>query len=283
MPTKKTTRAAKGAGMIRQRPDGRWEARYTAGRDPATGKQIQKTVYAKTQGEVRKKLTQALNALDEGTYIEPSKLTVSSWLDIWLAEYVKDTVKPLTYHSYLTQCDYHIKPAMGAVKLSALNTPTIQSFYNKLFRGEIKDKSALSAKTIKNIHGVLHKALKQAVTLGYIKFNPADACTLPRVVKKEIKPLDEADITAFLEAIQGHKYETIYQMTLFTGMRQGEALGLMWDCIDFDGGTIIVNKQLQKSKDKGGGYYLAPLKNDKARKITPAPAVMRILRGQRAK
>ncbi len=114
--------------MIRQRSDGTWEARYTAGRDPGTGKQIQKSVYAKTQKEVRRKLTEKLSQLDQGVYTEPNKMTVGTWLDIWLEEYVRETVKPFTLKSYQTQCEIHIKPALGAVQLMALTTPAIQKF-----------------------------------------------------------------------------------------------------------------------------------------------------------
>ena len=73
---KKTTRNASGSGSIRQRPDGTWEARYTVGRDPGTGRQVQKSVYGKTQKEVRQKLTAATHQIDEGIYIEPSRITV---------------------------------------------------------------------------------------------------------------------------------------------------------------------------------------------------------------
>lgn len=82
----KNKRNAHGGGTIRQRPKGRWEARYTVGRDPGTGKQVQRSVYGDTQQEVRKALQLATTAIDEGIYIAPSKLTLSEWLDIWLKE-----------------------------------------------------------------------------------------------------------------------------------------------------------------------------------------------------
>ena len=135
---------------------------------------------------------------------------------------------------------------------------------------------------MKNIHGILHKALQQAVSIGYLRFNPADACTLPRVVRKPIQPLDEPQTKAFLQAIHGHRLEALFTVTLFTGMREGEALGLMWDCVDFDQGTILIDKQLQREKKKGGQYLFAPLKNDKSRTITPAPWVIELLRQHRA-
>lgn len=83
----------------RQRKDGRWEARYTVGRDPGTGKQIQRSVYGSSQQEVRKKLAQAVAAIDNGTYTVPQRMTLGQWLDIWTAEYLGD-IKPKTAESY---------------------------------------------------------------------------------------------------------------------------------------------------------------------------------------
>lgn len=271
-------RAAQGGGNIRQRKDGRWEARYTVGRDPGTGKQIQRSVYGATQQEVRKKLAQITTDLDNGTYKEPCKMTVGQWLDIWQRDYLGG-VKPRTADLYKSQIDTCIKPGLGAVKLESLNTHSIQGFYNKL--GKERDgKPGLAPKTIQNVHGVFHKALQQAVAIGYIRFNPADACTLPRSERKEIKPLEDEQITAFLKAIQGHEFETLYMVDLFTGMRQSEILGLTWDCVDLDNGTITISKQLQKWKD--GDYAFTSPKNGKCRTLTPAPSVMKLLRKHRA-
>lgn len=270
MPSK--TKNAKGAGSIRKRSDGRWEARYTAGRDPGTGKQIQKSVYGKTQAEVRKKLQKSCVAIDEGIYIDPVKFTVGDWLDVWLSDYTPN-LKPLTLKSYEGHIKNHIKPAIGAIKLSALNTHQIQTFYNRLIKGN-GDTRGISPKTLKNLHGVLHKALKQAVEMGYIKFNPSDACRIPRIEKPDIKPLEDTEITQLLKAIDGHKYETLFLVDLFTGMRQGEILGLTWDCVDFQKGTITIYRQLQKIK---GEYRFVSLKNDKRRCITPAQSIMRLL------
>ncbi len=276
---RKSTRAAQGGGTIRQRPDGRWEARFTVGRDPGTGKQIQRSIYGSTQKEVRQKLAQAIAEVDNGTYQAPSKMTVGQWLDIWAAEYLNH-VRPRTVEAYHCQIRNHIRPALGAVKLDALTTPAIQSFYNSMSQPS-GDKPGLSAKSIKNVHGILHKALQQAVTVGYLRFNPADACTLPRVEHKELRPLDEADTARFIEAVKGHRYETLFLVTLFTGMREGEVLGLTWDCVDFRRGTVTVNKQLQKTTTGGNIYTLVPTKNGRGRVIAPAPFVMSLLQAQR--
>lgn len=288
MARKNSSRAAQGAGTIRKKTVTRsgkeyvyWEARITVGHDPGTGKQIQRSFSGKTQKGVREKMQAAAVELNNGTYQAPSKLTVGQWLDIWTAEYLGN-VKQSTAFLYCQQIRLHIKPRMGSIKLEALTAPTIQSFYNSLVV-ERDGKPALSAKSVRNIHGILHRALQQATAIGYLRFNPADACVPPKVVNKEIAPLDEVQTGAFLKAIEGHPHELIYKVTLFTGLREGEVLGLMWDCIDFERGTVTVKRQLRKDQQKGGGYYLSTPKNGKPRTLTPAPWVMRLFKLQRAK
>lgn len=271
-------KAAAGTGTIRKKTVTRngkeytfWEARYTAGYDPGTGKQIQRSISGKTQKEVAKKLKEATAAIDAGTYAAPQKLTVGEWLDIWAAEYLKK-IKPRTVESYQIIAKNHLKPALGATKLDALSPHTVQTFYNAL-----TDEKKLSPKTVKNIHGVLHKALRQAVRNKYIAFNPAEACELPRIEKAQIQPLDDAQIKDFLKAISGHRFEHLFLTVLFTGMREGEALGLQWDCVNLSRGTITINKQLQKVVGKKE-YHLVSTKNGKGRQITPPPFVLSTLK-----
>jgi len=273
---RKATRNAQGAGSIRQRKDGKWEARYTVGRNPGTGKQIQKSVYGDTEKDVRKKLTQATAAIDEGVYFEPSKLTLSAWLDIWLAEYMGDK-KFLTVKHYKAQCNTHIKPALGAVKLSTLKSPMIQKFYNTLKNGA-GGKKPLSPKSIKNVHGILHKSLSQAIEIGYLKTNPTNGVILPRITKKEIQPLTDTQVSAFIKAVEGDDYATLFKVILLTGLRKSEALGLTWDNVNFETGVITVEKQLQSRPMADGGPTLESLKNEKPRRLTPALFVMQLLK-----
>ena len=272
---RKSTRNAHGSGSIRQLPSGIWQGRYTSGRDPGTGKQKQHSVYGKTQAEARKKLDQAKAAVDAGTYIEPSKLTVGAWLDIWLAEYCVH-VKQSTRDSYDKQIRVHIKPALAATKLSALAAPQIQQFYNAM------KAEGLSPKTIRNCHGVLHKALDQALKLGYIRVNPSNASVMPRLEKAhQINPLDSMQLKLFLDAIQGHPQERLFIVDVFTGMRLSEIIGLTWDCIDFDEGSVTIYRQWQRLAKKKGAHEFVPPKNDKRRTIFPAPFVMEMLLEQR--
>ena len=295
MPRKSNTRAAQGAGSIRQRPDGTWEARFVAGHDPGTGKPVRKSVYGKTQKEVRQKLAQAIAAVDNSDYFEPSKMTLSQWLDVWTAEYMGDK-RYSTKKTYTANIETHIKPALGAVKLSQLVPHLIQRFYNELLTSGCKvpkrDKAGklvkkdgkvvyepapMSAKTVRNIHGTLTKALSTAVDIGYLRMNPADRVTLPKVEKRELAPLTDEQVKAFLQAASNDELEIILKVILFTGLRESEALGLTWDCVDFKAGTVKVNKQLQKRRVADGAATLAPTKNGRSRALKPAPFVMALL------
>ena len=247
-----------------------YEARYTEGFDPRTGKQIQRSISDKSKKVVAQKLKAALAAIDAGTYKAPCKMTVAQWLDIWVAEYLNG-VKPLTKHNYNKQVQKHFKPALGAVRLDSLDTHTIQRFYNSL------SASGLSPKTVKNLHGILHCALQQAIACDYLSRNPADACKLPKVNKPEIKPLEPAEIARLLKEAEQDDYCNLFIVAMFTGMRQGELLGLAWECVDFNSGIITVKQQLQC---KNGDYFLETPKSGKNRTILPAPIVMDALRNQ---
>ena len=247
-----------------------YEARYTEGFDPRTGKQIQRSISDKSKKVVAQKLKAALAAIDAGTYKAPCKMTVAQWLDIWVAEYL-NSVKPLTKHNYNKQVQKHLKPALGAARLETLDTHTIQRFYNSLIA------SGLSPKTVKNVHGILHCALQQAIACDYIYRNPADACKLPKVTKPEIKPLEPEEIARLLKEAEQDDYCNLFIVAMFTGMRQGELLGLAWECVDFQTGIITVKQQLQC---KDGNYFLETPKSGKNRTILPAPIVMDALRNQ---
>lgn len=278
-------KGAAGAGTIRKKTVIRsgkqytyWEARYTAGTDPGTGRQIQRSITGKTQKEVAQRLREATAALDSGTYIPPSKMTTGQWLDTWAAEYLEG-VKPRTRTLYTRTINLYLKPAIGSIKLDVLTSPTIQRLYNSLLRGQ-DGKQGLSPKTVHNIHGTLHKALQQAVKAHLIRFNPAaaDCVELPPIEQREIHPLDEKSIVLFVQAVKGRPFETLYLVALFTGMRQGELLGLQWDAIDFEHGKIHVFRQLQKVEGHPGEYRLISPKNRKGRVLSPAPFVMDLLR-----
>lgn len=310
--SKKTTKAKKranGDGTIRQRKDGTWEARFTVGINPGTGKPIRKSIYGKTKPEVAEKLRKATSSVDDGTYFEPEKITVKQWFETWLSDYMAG-VKPLTVQQYRSMTETHIIPALGAVKLGKLTTPQLQKFYNQLAidgmntrrknpetgKMEIVKKTEqrknpetgkmetiyfpLSPKTIQNIHDIISKALNTAISAGMIKDNVSLRCVLPKVIKREVIPLTEEKQMEFIQAISNHKYKNLYLVYLFCGLRESEAIALTWDCINFKTGTMKVYRQWQRIPGEWSKFRFETLKNDKSRTITLSPFVIGVLEDQ---
>ena len=270
-------RAAQGAGTIRKKTVVRkgkeytyWEARITTGRDPGTGKQVQRSFTGKTQKEVREKMQVAAVAVNTGTYIAPQKMTVGQWMDTWAADYLGGA-KPATVTIYKNNIKNHIKPALGAVALSDLRPHMVQTFINGL---------ELSPASVRLAYKVLHMALEKAVKLGYIPKNPAAGSELPKLDQKEIQPLDDQQVALLLKTAKGGDMEYLITVALFTGCRLSELLGLTWDAVDFKQGTITINKQLARPEHRGATPFLSP-KNGKTRTITPASSVMTALKNQK--
>ena len=151
---------ANGEGSIRQRKDGRWEGLYTVNYK-------RKSVYGKTQEEVRKKLNKVLNDIDNGIYIEDCHITTGEWLHIWLYDYKKNTVKQKTFEGYEALVNKHLIPAFSKIQLKKLSVDNVQRFINQ------KISEGLSSRTIRYINTLLHSALKQAINNGLIVRNVA--------------------------------------------------------------------------------------------------------------
>ncbi|MCC8356371.1 MAG: site-specific integrase [Oscillospiraceae bacterium] len=259
-----------------------WEGRTTIGYDPLTGKQIQKYVTASTKAEATRKLHTLIAEIETDTYYEPCRLLLREWLETWVSEYTPN-IKDSTRYLYSSDIKKYIIPHLGAVKLENLKPEMIQTFYNELLHPKTAAKKPLSPKSVRCIHSVLHTALNQAVMLGYIPTNPSDACKLPRVDKPTTHEMDEFQSAAFLDAIQDHPHEYLYKIALFTGLREGELLGLTWECVDFNHGLLIVKQQLRRHQQKGGQYYISPTKNGKSRTLVLAPTVLQLFRLQKEK
>ena len=270
-------RAAQGAGTIRKKTVIRkgkeytyWEARITTGRDPGTGRQVQRSFTGKTQKEVREKMQAAAVAVNTGTYITPQKMTVGQWMDTWAADYLGGA-KPATVTIYKNNIKNHIKPALGAVALSDLRPHMVQTFINGL---------EMSPASVRLAYKVLHMALEKAVKLEYLPKNPTAGSELPKQEQKEIHPLDDQQVALLLKTAKGGDMEYLITVALFTGCRLSELLGLTWDAVDFKQGTITINKQLARPEHRGATPFLSP-KNGKTRTITPASSVMTALKNQK--
>ena len=270
-------RRANGTGSIFKRPDGRWEGKYFVGYDPKTGNPIRKSVYGKTQKEVKDKMLPFLSEISRGTYIPPSKITLEDWFRIWLRDYSCDN-KWGTLKGYRASIYTHIVPVLGKYYLEDLTPIRVQMFYNGLSQPD-ENGVVLSPKSIRNIHIAFRAAMQQAVENDLIRRNPCHNAKLPKVYKTEVHPLSDDQVAQFLEmAKPDEQYGIVLRVILFTGLREGEALGLTWDCVDFAKGSITINKQLQRRPQHAGGTQLVPTKNGKYRVLRPAPFVMDLLK-----
>ena len=140
----------------------------------------------------------------------------------------------------------------------------------------------MAPKTVKDLHGVLHKMLEEAVEEKKIESNPAHKCPLPKSEKPELNHFDNEDLTAFLDAIKGHVHEQLYKLALFTGIRENEACGLCWDCVDFRNNKLHIKRQLWRNRETGV-YSLVKPKDDEVRTLIMPPSVVQILREQQKK
>ena len=251
-------RRGNGEGTISRRKDGRWEARYTA-QTPNGPKR--KVLYGKTREEVAKKLTKAMADRDGGITFDAENNTVEEFLSNWLNTSVRDNVRPRTFENYRLQVRQHIIPALGRMKLKNLSPAHVQGFYRS------KLDAGLKPSTVRYIHAVLHRALKQAVRWGLVPRNVTEAVDIPKLAREEINTLSPEETRRFLATARGDRLEALYVLAIHCGPRRGELLGLRWSDVDLDAGTLRISRQLQRMRD-GSGLVFSEPKNKKARRTT---------------
>ena len=267
-------KAAQGAGNIRKRADGRWEARYShTGPD---GKSQRRSIFGKTQREVREGLTAALRAIDQGEAPITERQTVGQFLDRWLTDVAKPTVRPKTYHSYAALIRLHLAPALGHHQLAKLGPEHVQKMMNQ------KLAAGLSPRTVQYLRAVLRRALGQAVKWGVATRNVATLTDPPRVERPEMQVLTPDQARAFLDTVRGDRLEALYAVALALGLRQGEALGLRWQDVDLDADVLHVRVALQRIR--GEKARLVEPKTRQSRRTLPLPPpIVAQLRTHRAR
>lgn len=201
-------------------------------------------------------------------------ILVREWTAYWIANFCSGLKKNTAVY-YESVCEQHINRVLGGFVITELTSETIQLFINSLSIGVGID-HPLSPKSVKNVHGILHKCLDSAVRYEYLTCNPSTNITLPFLPHRDINVMTNAMITEFIKRIHGTEKEPIYLFALFTGMRESEIIGLTWDCINFDTGSINIHRQLAQDR-KTRAFSFAPLKNNKARVIYPSEFVMKLL------
>jgi len=235
----KGKRRGRGEGSVYQRKgDKRWVAVLIL----EDGKR--KPFYGETQAEAIERRTQAFIEMKQGLLATGPKQKLKDYLEHWLEEVHKPTIKLNSYITYRTLLDKYIIPVLGHIQLQKLTPQHVQAFYAQMLKRDLK------ASYIRIMHAVLHKALDNAVRWNLLPRNICDLVTAPRIVKKEIHPLAMQEAQKLLETARGHRLEAMLTMAMMTGMRLGELTGLKWQDIDFTYKIL----QIQRTVTHRAGY-----------------------------
>jgi integrase len=243
---------ANGEGSIFKRPNGTWTGQITIGTDPETGKLKRMSFSGKTRKEVKDKMTAAMADMQRGTFVEPNDLTIEQWLNMWLYDYMKPHLRPSTWSSYEMIIRLYITPRIGTIFLKNLQPEQLQLFYNDLLEsGRADGKGGLSNKTVREVHSVIHGALKQAVKNNLVIRNAAEATAPPRKIKHEMQTIDADQVVQFLNCARNDRLYAAFLLEFNTGIRRGELLGLQWKDVDLETGTISICRSLVRIYNKG--------------------------------
>jgi integrase len=229
-------------------------------------------VSAKKKSDAERALRQAMTDAERGLVFEAGTVTVEEYLDRWLKDSVRGTVRRSTFAQYESVVNRHIAPTLGRLKLKALTPAHVRGLYRK------KLDSGLAPRTVQYIHVTLHKALKQAVMDGLIPRNVTEAVKAPQTLKKEVKPLNPTEVKALLSAASGDRLEAVYIVAIHTGLRRSELLGLKWTDVDLDAGTLSV----QRSLDTNGSFN-PPKRNKSRRTVKLTGQAVEALKSHRAR
>src|SRR5215208_2035400 len=218
-------------------------------------------ISGKTKEGARRNLRKARGDAERGLVFDADNLKVGEYLDRWLADSVSDTVKATTFERYEQIARLHLKPAFGWMKVKALTPAHVRGLYRK------KLESGSSARTVRYIHTTLHKALKQAVMDGLIPRNVTETVKPPQPSREEMHPLTPEQAKLLLQTAHeiGDRLEALYVLAIHTGLRQGEILGLKWDDVDLEDGSLQVRRTLTITKS--GPVFTAPKTTSSRRSV----------------
>jgi integrase len=237
-----------GEGSIyKRKTDGRWAASVTLGY--VNGKRKRKTFYGESRREVQEQLTAALRARQQGLLIVEDRQTVEQYLTrTWLPT-VRQRIRPRAYENY----DLNVRrilPYLGKIRLAALKPSAIQQCYTSLLEKGLKG-HPLSRRSVEQAHTVLHAALRQALKWDMIMRNPADAVTVPRPMRREMKTLTADQALLLFDTSKGSRFHALWLLFATAALWMGEATALRWADVDLRRGTAVIQRALQHQQGAG--------------------------------
>jgi integrase len=269
-------------GHIRRRGVETWELKFDIGRDQ-TGKRItQYCNFKGTKREAQNKLAELISAVDKGTHVARSSVTVAAHvterIDKWVA---LEKITPKTAERYRELAENQIGPHIGGIKLQELKAVHIEDWHATLRSSGRRDgKGGLSALTVRHCHRLLSKALKEAARHDLVVRNVASMQQPPKVAKKEVEILTADQVRNVVLKLSA---QTIYPraiIALFTGLRRGEILALRWQHVDLDRKVIEVRWAIEETKERGLRFK-APKTENGRRDVTMPDIVVNTLRAYR--
>ncbi|MDD5476301.1 MAG: tyrosine-type recombinase/integrase [Syntrophales bacterium] len=249
-----------------------------AGKHPVTGrrKRITRIVDGR-KPKAEKLCADILRQLEQGTYIEPHKQTVTEYMEHWLETYAIN-LAPSTYAGYKRIVTAHISTQLGHIPLIKLQPIQVQGYYSSRLQ------AGLSATTVRQHHAILRQALEHAVKWQLIYRNPADLAEAPTRAAAEIFPLEPEQLDKLLAMATGLRDEYLYIVAAYTGMREGEILALTWPDVDIDGHDPVCRVRQTVGYINGKGFVFRPTaKSKRSRREIPLPDIaVTALKKQRA-
>lgn len=227
-------------GHITKRGDS-WTAIVDLPADPATGKRRQKRITARTKRAVELQVAELIHKAESGGFTDAGKATVREFFDRWL-ETTAPTLRAATVRRYRDLARLHISAVIGNVKLAKLAPADVQRLYSDRLA------AGLSPTSVRHLHGLLHRALSDAVRWGLIGRNVTEAVDPPRRSTPEAQTWNAEQVTAVLATAAGDDFEPLWRLALLAGMRRGELLGLRWSDVDLDAGALSVRRTLSRGE-----------------------------------
>ncbi|WP_053361932.1 site-specific integrase [Bacillus sp. FJAT-27251] len=227
------------AGSIHKYQTKKGETRYMVMLEVGNnGKRKQKKKMGfKTKKEANTFLIEALNDINKGTYIEPSRILFSEFLEEWFKtkQISLGTQTKSVHKNYLYK---YIIPSLGHIPLSQLKTIHINNFINEM------NQRKYSPATIKKAVNIIKNSLEFGIDIEMINKNVAKKATLPKEIKNEMKVWNQEEVNKFLKVAKGSRYYPFFYLALMTGMRKGEILALRWKDIDLENMLLTINQTL---------------------------------------
>jgi integrase len=256
-------------GYFRKRGN-KWSFTVDIGRDPITGKRRQKTVSGfKTKKEAQAACAELIAKIEKEGYIEPARLTLAEFAENVIKGEIEPNSRPSTTDGYMQTLKL-IKETIGHIELSKLNAMHIQHFVKYLREKGLKNG------TIKLHLSKLKRILRFAVKWKLIAYDLPSVIEMPKT-EKNTKYWTFDECMEFLEKVKNDQYYLLFLLTIFTGLRRGEVLGLSIPNVDFENNTITINQQV--SIVNGKVKIEKVLKSESSYRVIDVPAdIMRQLK-----